>query len=100
MKKIIVLALAVLAGATFNVAEAAKKKKKDKKAELPAVQLATSSDTLSYALGMVSTSGLENYLRNNLGVDTAYMADFLRGFDEMIASGDDPKTVAYSAGMS
>ena len=31
MKKIIVLALAVLAGATFNVAEAAKKKKKDKK---------------------------------------------------------------------
>ena len=99
MKKTLLLALAVLASATFNVAFAAKKKKKDKKEAAQPVQLATSSDTLSYAIGTVMTNGLIPYLQQAEGIDTAYMADFIRGFDEMIKAADDPRFKAYSAGM-
>ena len=93
------LALAVLASASFDVAFAAKKKKKQDKEKAQPVRLATSSDSLSYAIGAVMTNGLIPYLQQAEGVDTAYMADFLRGFNEMIAAGDDPKFKAYSAGM-
>lgn len=93
------LALVVLASASFNVAYAAKKKKKKTEETVQPVQLASPSDSLSYVVGMVMTNGLIPYLQQAEGVDTAYMADFIRGFNEMIKSGDDPKVKAYSAGM-
>lgn len=93
------LALVVLASASFNVAYAAKKKKKKAEEPVQPVQLASPSDSLSYVVGMVMTNGLIPYLQQAEGVDTAYMADFIRGFNEMIKSGDDPKVKAYSAGM-
>ena len=93
------LALVVLASASFNVAYAAKKKKKKAEETVQPVQLASPSDSLSYVVGMVMTNGLIPYLQQAEGVDTAYMADFIRGFNEMIKSGDDPKVKAYSAGM-
>ena len=60
MKKIILAALAILVSASFNTADAAAKKKKDKKAvEEPAkISLITKSDSLSYSAGMVRTDGL------------------------------------------
>lgn len=93
------LVLVVLASASFNVAYAAKKKKKKAEETVQPVQLASPSDSLSYVVGMVMTNGLIPYLQQAEGVDTAYMADFIRGFNEMIKSGDDPKVKAYSAGM-
>lgn len=93
------LALVVLASASFNVAYAAKKKKKKAEETVQPVLLASPSDSLSYVVGMVMTNGLIPYLQQAEGVDTAYMADFIRGFNEMIKSGDDPKVKAYSAGM-
>lgn len=101
MKKILFVALAVLASASFNVAEAAKKKKKVVTVTnlLAPAPLTTSSDTLSYAAGMTMTQGLMPYLQQQ-GVDTAYMADFYRGFDEIINSGNDPKIKAYALGQS
>ncbi len=93
------LALVVLASASFNVAYAAKKKKKKAEEMVQPVQLASPSDSLSYVVGMVMTNGLIPYLQQAEGVDTAYMADFIRGFNEMIKSGDDPKVKAFSAGM-
>lgn len=93
------LALVVLASASFNVAYAAKKKKEKAEETVQPVQLASPSDSLSYVVGMVMTNGLIPYLQQAEGVDTAYMADFIRGFNEMIKSGDDPKVKAYSAGM-
>ena len=73
MKKIILAALAILVSASFNTADAAAKKKKDKKAvEEPAkISLITKSDSLSYSAGMVPD------LKQGFGVDTAYMADFI-----------------------
>lgn len=101
MKKTILIALAVLASASFNVAAAAKKKKKDAKelatATMP-VELRSSSDTLSYAAGMAMTNGLMPYLKEQ-GLDTAYMDDFYRGFNEIINNSNDPKVKAYSIGM-
>jgi len=101
MKKTLLIALAVLASASFNVATAAKKKKKDAKEQVvptTPVVLNSSSDTLSYAAGIAMTNGLMPYLKEQ-GLDTAYMADFYRGFNEIINNSSDPKVKAYSIGM-
>lgn len=102
MKKTAILALALLVSAALSPVEAKKKEKKDKKAaatEQP-VQLKTSVDTLSYVAGMTTTQGLLPYLIQSEGMDTAYMEDFYRGFNEMIEKANDPKMKAYSAGQS
>ncbi len=100
MKKIILAALAVLVSASFNTADAAGKKKKDKKAEQePAkVSLVSKSDSLSYSAGMVRTEGLVPYLKQGFGVDTAYMADFIKGYEDAMAKGINDNTKAYFAG--
>lgn len=99
MNKLILTALAILVSASFNTAEAAKKKKKDKKAQACcAVSMNTAADTLSYAAGMVRTDGLVPYLKQSLGIDTAFMADFVKGYEDAMARGIDEKTKAYFAG--
>jgi FKBP-type peptidyl-prolyl cis-trans isomerase FklB len=62
------------------------------------VRLANGSDSLSYAAGMSLTNGLLQYLQSQ-GVDTAYMADFVAGFKEVVAGGDDPRKKARVMGM-
>ena len=63
-KSIVIVALALLASASFSTVEAAKKKDKKKKTDnteattLPPVVLSSSSDSVSYAAGMVMTNGL------------------------------------------
>jgi FKBP-type peptidyl-prolyl cis-trans isomerase FklB len=94
MKKAIFVALALVASASFSPAEAQKKTK-----AVPAkVQLANSSDSVSYAAGMRLTDGLIPFLLQQK-VDTALMGDFLRGFNEAVASAGDPKQKAYLMGM-
>ena len=96
-----IIALAVLAGALLNTADAKKKKDKKKAAEVEVVkplELNSSSDTLSYAAGMMLTDGLIPYLKQT-GVDTAYMAKFIEGFETIVKSGDNPEMKAYVAGM-
>ena len=101
MKRIMIIALALVAGASLFTAEAAKKKVV-KKVETPVVEpvvLKSSSDSVSYAGGMSMTNGLIPYLIQQQGVDTAYMADFVKGFQEVMKMGTDPKMKAYVAGM-
>ena len=101
MKKMLILALALVASASFCTADAAKKKTKVAEPVAPVVlpvSLSSSSDSLSYAGGKMLTNGLVPYLQQQ-GVDTTYMADFLQGFKEMVNSGDDPKKSAYVMGM-
>ena len=103
MKKTIILALALVAGASlFTPAAAQKKKAATKKTavvkETP-IKLANSSDSLSYAAGMSVTNGLVPFLVQQQGVDTAYMADFVKGFQMVAKGGSDPKMKAYAAGM-
>lgn len=102
MKKVFLMALVVMASASFNVAFAAKKKQKDggKKTDTAPVTLATSSDTLSYVAGKAITNGLLPFLKQQHGIDSTTMADFMRGMVEMLNSGDDAKSKAYSVGLT
>lgn len=64
----------------------------------PKAQLKTDVDTLSYAVGLERVEGLETYLVQQVGMDTAYMDEFMKGFlkgKDMIS----PKDVAYLEGM-
>jgi FKBP-type peptidyl-prolyl cis-trans isomerase FklB len=102
MKKIMILALALVASASFSSVEAGKKKDKKKAAtevKVEPVVLKSSSDSLSYAAGVAQTNGLLPYLKDGMGVDTAYLADFIEGFKQVVATGSDPKVKARLAGM-
>ena len=65
----------------------------------PQANLKTDIDTVSYAIGMAQTQGLKDYLVGRLGVDTAYMNDFIKGLNEGANAGDDKKKAAYYAGI-
>lgn len=65
----------------------------------PKANLKTDVDTLSYAIGMAQTQGLNDYLVNQLGVDTAYRSDFIKGLNEGANAGDDKAKAAYYAGI-
>ena len=101
MKKVIILALALVASASLYTAAAASKKKakKQKAPVVMPVQLNNGSDTLSYVAGMSVTNGLVPYLVQQKGIDTTYMADFVRGMKELFDAGTDPKMKAYAAGL-
>ena len=80
--KYAVLSLAVLA--CFD-GSAKRKNKKAKKAETVRVDTC-SVDTFSYAMGMANTQGLKNYVTSRMNVDTAYMANFIEGFNASLGS--------------
>ena len=101
MKKTILLALALVASASLYTATAQKKKAAMKKGAVQEepVKLSNGSDSLSYAAGMSITNGLIPFLVQQQGVDTTYMADFVKGFQMVANGGSDPKMKAYAAGM-
>ena len=101
MKKLIIVALAFVAGASLYTADAAKKKKVAQTEE-PTVEkgvLNSSADSISYTAGMSATEGLVGYLLQQK-VDTAMMADFVKGFMTCVSQGDDPKAKAFQMGMT
>lgn len=103
MKKILTIALALVVSASFSTMDA--KKKKDKKADKTEVakapvKLASSSDSLSYSVGMTVTNGLISYMQTQLGVDTAYMADFVAGFEDAVKAQKNPRQKARIAGVT
>ena len=104
MRKSLVIALALVAGASLCHIDAAKKKKAVKVAQpecvAPAFKLVSGSDSLSYTAGMSSTMGLVEYLLQQK-VDTALMADFVRGFNETVSkNSNDPREKAYLMGVT
>ncbi len=54
---------------------------------------------VSYAIGMMQSQGLKEYLVRNLGVDTTYMDEFYKGLNVGANAGDDKKKAAYYAGI-
>lgn len=60
--------------------------------------LASGSDSLSYVAGWSMTGGLLDFVKQQYHVDTAYMADFVRGFKEAVTATNDPREVALRAG--
>ena len=61
--------------------------------------MALAIDTMSYALGLSQTQGLRDYIVMRLGVDTAYIDEFIRGLNDGVNAGDDKKKTAYYAGI-
>ena len=92
MKKYLMTALVLVASASLFTASAAKKKNVKK---VTPVVLATESDSLSYAAGVHATRGLIPFIQQSYKVDTAYMADFIRGYEEAIAKANTPQGTAY-----
>lgn len=64
----------------------------------PKADLKNDIDTFSYAQGLAITQGLKPYLAQ-LGVDSAYMDEFIKGLNESVNAGDDKKKTAYYAGI-
>ena len=48
---------------------------------------------------LAQTQGLKDYLVGRLGVDTAYIDEFVKGLNEGANAGDDKKKAAYYAGI-
>ena len=89
MKKIMFVAVMAISAAAFTGCGNS----------TPKADLKSDVDTLSYAIGMAQTQGLKEYLVGSLGVDTAYMADFIKGLNEGANAGDNKKQAAYYAGI-
>ncbi len=65
----------------------------------PKASLNDDIDTLSYALGMTQSDGFKMYLSERMGIDTAYIDEFLKGVTDGATAGDDKKKAAYYAGL-
>ena len=56
-------------------------------------------DTFSYAMGLAQTQGLKGFIMYRMGVDTTYMADFVKGLKTGIKAGDNAKQTAFYTGI-
>ena len=89
MKKLTFVAAMAIAAATFTSCGNS----------TPKADLKTDVDTLSYAMGMVQSQGLKDYLVGRMGIDTTYMDQFIKGLNDGAAAGDDKGKAAYYAGI-
>lgn len=64
----------------------------------PKTDLKTEVDSLSYFFGFSRTDGIMGYLTMQVGIDTAYLDDFMRGFKKG-AVDYGPGDIAYLEGM-
>lgn len=90
------VALIMMVGAT---AFAGKKSKKTEEVKPAPVVLATGSDSISYAAGYQQVNGLVEFLLQQK-MDTAYMADFIKGMKESIEQSSNPSFVARTLGYN
>lgn len=66
----------------------------------PKADMKTDIDSLSYSIGIAQTQGMKEYLANRVGVDTAYIDEFVKGLNEAAQAVDDKKKNAYYTGVS
>ena len=87
MKKILFMAACMISAAAF-VSCGSK----------PKADLKTDVDTLSYAIGVANGAQMKGYLMQQ-GIDTAYIDDFIKGFNEGVEAAGDKKKAAYMLGL-
>lgn len=56
-------------------------------------------DSLAYDLGVAQSQGLKQYMSQQLGVDTAYIDEFIKGMKEGAVNEADPKKEAFMQGL-
>ena len=98
--KIVLLALVALlcVGATAANKKSQRKGKKSAKEQVEKVDTVC-IDTFSYLYGMANSNGLMGYLAQRMGVDTAYVTDFLKGFQQKELTEADKREKARLAGV-
>ena len=101
MKKTKIILMALVALLCVGATAATKKQRKGKKAapELAEPADTVSVDPFSYLLGMANSNGLKAYLSQRMGIDTAYVEDFLKGFQQKELTEADKREKARLAGM-
>ncbi len=67
-------------------------------AQSPKANMKNEIDSLSYMMGVTNTQGLKEYVVGQLGVDTTYMAEFIKGV-EAGTQKSTKKDEAYMAGI-
>ncbi len=92
------LVLCMLVCVSASAAKA-KKAKKGKKTEVAEKVDTVPMADFSYAFGIAQTNGLKNYLVQRMGVEEAYMQDFLQGFDQTAQTEADKRMKARLAGI-
>ena len=63
------------------------------------VKLNDDVDSLVYDLGLAQSEGLKQYMSMQLGVDTTYLDEFIKGMKEGALNEADPKKEAYMKGI-
>ena len=101
MKKTKIILIALVALLCMGATAATKKQRKGKKAAKEVAERVdtVSVDTFSYLLGMANSNGLKAYLSQRMGIDTAYVEDFLKGFQQKELTEADKREKARLAGM-
>ncbi len=89
MKKLSIVAVVAIAAATMTSCGNS----------TPKADLKTDVDTMSYAMGVAQSQGLKEFLVSNMGVDTTYMDEFVKGLNDGANAGDDKRKAAYYAGI-
>jgi FKBP-type peptidyl-prolyl cis-trans isomerase FklB len=89
MKKLSIVAAMAIVAAGFTACENG----------APKANLKSDVDSMSYAIGLAQTQGLKEYLVDRVGMDTAYIGEFIKGLNEGVNAGDNKKKAAYYAGI-
>lgn len=97
LRFVLVLAAALLC--TGAMAKDKKVKKNKKNAAPVEVVDTVSVDVFSFHMGRANTNGLKQYLVQRMGIDTAYVADFIQGFDSKQLTEADKRMKARLAGI-
>ena len=97
MKKLILFALC--ASISLGMSAAKKNSKKNKAKQPVEVVDTVCVDTFSYYFGRANSNGLKGYLVQRMGIDTAYVADFLKGFEQLTLTEADKREKARLAGI-
>ena len=97
MKKLILFALCASLSLGMS---AAKKTTKKKNSKQPVEVVDTVSvDVFSYHFGRANSNGLKNYLAQRMGIDTTFVVDFLKGFEQAELTEADKREKARLAGI-
>jgi FKBP-type peptidyl-prolyl cis-trans isomerase FklB len=88
MKKNMMMAAAIVSAMTFTACNKGGK-----------VSLKTDVDSIAYNLGVAQSQGLKQYMTMQLGVDSAYIDEFVKGMKEGAVNEANPKKEAYMKGL-
>ena len=94
-RTILILLLAVVCVVSAD----ARSRKRKVKAVIANTVPAVPGDTFSYAQGLLQGRMLTPYLQRQFNVDTAYVADVVRGMNAQLNEAERQRAIAYAAGL-